>query len=58
MALATTTIEYVDADLDLWCLDCMLSTAVRVWYTVTRAGTSTLESGAVCLECRGRRVED
>ena len=56
-AKVTVSIEHLSNDLGLWCLDCNLSTAARVWFTTRTGSETTLRSSAFCTECGGRRVE-
>lgn len=55
---ARVSVELVGVQLELWCLDCNLSTGVHIWYATTSGGTTTLRDQKVCTECKSRRVED
>lgn len=47
-------IEVLEVEHDVWCDTCLLSTAVRIWYTATAGtqdATTYVRSGVKCQEC-------
>lgn|GEM_PF-7048426 len=51
-------VEYVTHDPGLWCNDCLLSTGLRIWYTVTTGDTTgALHEQVFCTDCGGRNIE-
>lgn len=51
-------VEWIGHQIDLWCLDCGLTTRARAWYTTTAHGETRAHETRFCTACGGKRIED
>jgi len=58
MAVVVGRVEVLSLETGLWCMDCMLSTGLRLWYVTSTGLASTLRSKAECRECGGRDLNE
>lgn len=54
---STVSFELVESEVGLWCLDCLTSGGVVLWFTTTTNGRTSLRSKRFCRDCQGNRVE-
>lgn len=58
MGVVVCRVEVLSLETGLWCMDCMLSSGLRLWFVTSTGLASTLRSRVECRECGGRNLTE
>jgi hypothetical protein len=50
------TVELLEVETGLWCIDCALPSGARIWFTTRTGPAMSLRSQRSCLDCDGNQV--